>query len=328
MGRTPGAVKVLNFIDNNSSMHKKEKTFTPVMLTPFKDNGAVDYDGLTELTEFYLQAGAGGLFANCQSGEMFELTDEERIGITSHVVKVANGRVPVVAVGTFGGQISKQADFAKRMYDTGIDSVVIVTSMLAGEPESDEVFDARCHDLLRQTGTMPLGFYECPAPYKRLLSPTQLKTFVGTGRISYHKDTCLDINIVKEKLRATEHVAGFGLYDAYIVHAIESLKAGAAGLSCIQGNFCPELVSFICKNYDEPSKEEELATIHNFLIANMDVMHAIYPNVAKYFLQKRGLQIDTFCRTFSSVFDAGVKQKVDKLYSDYQQIHELIKASM
>ncbi len=34
----------------------------------------------------------------------------------------------------------------------------------------------------------------------------------------------------------------FGLYDAYMVHAIESLKAGSAGLSCIQGNFFPELI--------------------------------------------------------------------------------------
>ncbi|HTE23671.1 dihydrodipicolinate synthase family protein [Flavitalea sp.] len=309
-------------------MHKKEKTFTPVMLTPFKDNGSIDYHGLTELTEFYLQAGAGGLFANCQSSEMFELTDEERIGITSHVVKVANRRVPVVAVGTFGGQVTKQADFAKRLYNTGIDSVIIVTSMLAGELESDEVFDVRCHDLLQQTGNIPFGFYECPAPYKRLLSPAQLKTFVDTGRISYHKDTCLDINTVKEKLKVTEQAAGFGLYDAYIVHAIESLKAGSAGLSCIQGNFFPELVTFICKNYDEPSKREELNIIHNFLITNMDVMHGVYPNIAKYFLQQRGLKIDTYCRTFSGVFDAGVKQKVDKLYRDYQQIHEVVEADL
>jgi 4-hydroxy-tetrahydrodipicolinate synthase len=309
-------------------MHKKQKTFTPVMLTPFTDNGTIDYVGLTELTEFYLQAGAGGLFANCQSSEMFELTDEERIGITSHVVKVANGTVPVVAVGTFGGPIAKQAEFSKRLYDTGIDSVIIVTGTLAGELEPDEAFDQRCYDLLKQTGTIPFGFYECPAPYKRLLSPQQLKAFVDTGRISYHKDTCLNINVVKEKLKLTADVDGFGLYDAYMVNAVESLKAGAAGLSCIQGNFFPELVTFICKYYDEPSRRQELQMIHDFLVKNMDVMHAVYPNIAKYFLQKRGLQIDAFCRTFSGVFDYNVKQKIDKLYSDYQQVYEAVEADL
>ncbi|RYY08627.1 MAG: dihydrodipicolinate synthase family protein, partial [Chitinophagaceae bacterium] len=81
-------------------MNRKEKAFIPVMLTPFKDNGAVDYDALTELTEFYLNAGVGGLFANCQSSEMFALTEQERLGITKHVVQVVNGAVPVVAAGS------------------------------------------------------------------------------------------------------------------------------------------------------------------------------------------------------------------------------------
>ncbi len=309
-------------------MHKKEKTFIPVMLTPFKGDGAIDYEGLTKITEFYLEAGAGGLFANCQSSEMFELTDQERIDITSHVVKVANGAVPVVAVGTFGGTIEKQANFARRIYDTGIDTVIIINNMLAGEFESDDVFNARCHSLLKQTGSIPFGFYECPSPYKRLLSPSQLKNFVDTGRIKYHKDTCLDINIVREKLMVTENADGFGLYDAYMVHAVDSLKAGSAGLSCIQSNFFPELVAFICKNYNEPSKAEELSLIHNFLIKNMDVMHTVYPNVAKYFLSKRGLAIDTFCRTFSGVFDIAIRDKIDRLYTDYRQVHEVVEADL
>ena len=59
------------------------------MLTPFKGNGEVDYDGLTRLTEYYLKAGAHGLFANCLSSEMYELTEGERLQVVKHVVKVA-----------------------------------------------------------------------------------------------------------------------------------------------------------------------------------------------------------------------------------------------
>src|SRR5690606_40612570 len=99
-------------------MSEKPKGFVPVMLTPFKENGAVDYDGLTKLTELYVNAGAAGLFANCQSSEMFELSAEERLAVTRHVVKVAAGTVPVVAAATFGGKIQQQADFVKRIYDT------------------------------------------------------------------------------------------------------------------------------------------------------------------------------------------------------------------
>ncbi|HEY7159689.1 MAG TPA: dihydrodipicolinate synthase family protein, partial [Acidobacteriota bacterium] len=50
-------------------MSERKKGYIPVMLTPFKDNGAIDYEGLSRLIEFYLDAGVSGLFANCLSSE-------------------------------------------------------------------------------------------------------------------------------------------------------------------------------------------------------------------------------------------------------------------
>jgi 4-hydroxy-tetrahydrodipicolinate synthase len=105
---------------------------------------------------------------------------------------------------------------------------------------------------------------------------------------------------------------------------VESLKAGAAGLSCIQGNYFPELISWICKNFDQSSKAAELSFVRKFLEKNMALMHAVYPKVAKYFLRKRGLSIDTFTRTFTGVFDDDSRQRIDALAKEYQAIHEMI----
>jgi len=302
-------------------MSEKPKGFVPVMLTPFKENGAVDYDGLTKLTELYVNAGAAGLFANCQSSEMFELSAEERLAVTRHVVKVAAGTVPVVAAATFGGKIQQQADFVKRIYDTGIEAAIVVTNMLAGELETAEVFDDRFAELMDATPGIPLGFYECPDPFKRVLTAEQLKRFVETGRVIYHKDTCLDIGLIEAKLEVTQGVSSFGLYDAYMVHAVESLKAGSAGLSCIQGNYFPELVVWLCNNYDDAALADQVALVQQFFVDHMDVMHEVYPMVAKYFLQKRGVPISTFTRRFVVVFDEGVKEKVDVLYADYGRLY-------
>ncbi|RYD78258.1 MAG: dihydrodipicolinate synthase family protein, partial [Sphingobacteriales bacterium] len=297
-------------------MENSQKGFIPVMLTPFSGNGNIDYKALTQLTEIYLQAGSSGLFANCLSSEMFELTDAERIEAIKHVIKVVDGAVPVVATGTFGGAISKQADFAKRVSDTGVEAVIAITGLLAHENDSDEVFDEHVFDLLNQTGDIPIGFYECPVPYKRVIKPEQLSNFVNTGRVIYHKDTCLDLAQIKEKLRLTEGNA-FGLYDAYIVHAVESLKAGSAGLSCIQGNYFPELIVWLCDHYNDSSLTEEVKIVQQFLIDNMDVMHNVYPIVSKYFLQKRGLDISTFTRRDVGRFTPGVMKGVEKLFDDY-----------
>ncbi|QHV99972.1 dihydrodipicolinate synthase family protein [Spirosoma endbachense] len=305
----------------NTIVKTSSKGFIPVMLTPFTDSGAIDFDTLTRLTEFYLEAGAAGLFANCLSSEMFELTEAERLAIIAHVIKTTNGAVPVVATGTFGGPIQQQADFVKRVNDTGTDAVILITGLLADETDSDDVFNERVYQLLDQTDSIPVGFYECPVPYKRLLSPRQLQQFVATGRVIYHKDTCLDLQQIKEKLRLASG-PGFGLYDAYMVHAVESLKAGSAGLSCIQGNYFPELIVWICQNYDNADQQEEVAMVQQFLIDHMDVMHNVYPIVSKYFLQLRGFDISTFTRRNVGTFTPDIAQQVDGLFAAYTRLQE------
>lgn len=309
-------------------MQQNKKGFIPVMLTPFKDNGEIDYKALTQLTEVYLQAGAAGLFANCLSSEMFELADDEKLQAIKHIIKVANGSVPVVATGTFGGPIAKQADFVKKVNDTGADAVIVLASLIADEKDSDEIFNERIYQLLDLTENIPLGFYECPVPYKRLLSPSQLTEFVKTGRVIYHKDTCLDIDLIKEKLKAGEGNPKFGLYDAYMVHAVESLKAGAAGLSCIQGNFFPELIVWLCDNYANESLKTEVDEVQQFLIDNMDVMHNVYPIIAKYWLKKRGLGISTFTRRKVGNFSGAIKQQVEGLYGDYNTLQNHLGLSL
>ncbi|MCW3082388.1 dihydrodipicolinate synthase family protein [Segetibacter sp.] len=292
------------------------KKFIPVMLTPFKANGEVDYDGLTQLTEYYLKAGAQGLFANCLSSEMYELTETERIQVVKHVVKVANGSVPVVATGTFQGTLNEQAEFVKRIYDVGTQAVIIITGVMATQHEDDPTFNQRIFDLLDLTDNIPVGFYECPVPYKRVVSADQLKLFADTGRVIYHKDTCLDLMQVKAKIKAGSG-RNFGLYDAFMVNAVKSLQAGAAGLSCIQGNYFADLVVWICENYDNADQCAEVEKVMDFFVNNMELMHDVYPQSAKYCLQQQGLNITTTIRTKSKAFSPDVKSGIDKLFNKY-----------
>lgn len=304
-------------------MSKAEKGFIPVMLTPFKDNGEIDFTGLTKLTELYIEAGAAGLFANCLSSEMFELTEAERLQVVRHVVKVTNGQIPVVATGTFEGSLARQADFIKKIYAEGVNAVIGITGLLARPDESDAVFEAHVFKLIDLTADIPLGFYECPVPYKRLISPRLLGEIVATGRVTYHKDTCLDIAKIKEKIAATQSQK-FGLYDAYMAHAVDSLKAGSAGLSCIQGNFFPELIVWLCRNYDNAELKQEVDDVQQFFIDNMEVMHHVYPTISKYYLQNR-LNISAFTRRNDvGIFDNAVKNNIDALARRYDTLKERI----
>ena len=285
--------------------------FIPVMLTPFTSNLQVDYPGLCRLTEFYLEAGAVGLFANCLSSEMYELSPEERLQVIDTVVKQVAGRVPVVATGTMGGSMLKMAEFSKQVYALGVDAVIILNNQFVTKDESDDLFLKRMQEWLALTPGIPFGIYECPVPYKRLVSIPVLEHLLGTGRLVYHKDTSLKIDEVRSKLRTGENCV-FGLYDAYIEHAIESLNSGAKGLSCIQGNYFPDLIVKLC------AAPEKHAEIQEFLSAHMELMHQSYPTSAKYVLHQMGFPINLETRRKVEELTPDKMSKLDVLIEEYR----------
>ncbi len=295
--------------------------FIPVMLTPFLESGAVDKPGLDLLTDYYLASGAAGLFANCLSSEMYELTEAERLSVTKQVVVRANGRVPVVSTGTFGGPIAQQADFVRQVYDTGVQAVIVITSQLVSEDESDAILLDRMHQLMDLTDGVPLGMYECPVPYKRLISSDMLADLLPTGRLIYHKDTSLDANEISRRLAVAQGYT-FGLYDAYMVNAVSSLRAGAAGLCCIQGNIFPELITWLCATVNDPNRQADVDRVQQFLTGCMDLVHSAYPTIAKYSLQQQGLPISLSTRRDVEPLTQALRDEMDALLKTVDQLRQ------
>ena len=71
----------------------------PVVLTPFRPDGKIDFPAYRKLLEYYIAEGVAGLFAVCLSSELYQLTPSERLELAREAVAVSSGRVPVVACG-------------------------------------------------------------------------------------------------------------------------------------------------------------------------------------------------------------------------------------
>ncbi|HDZ15136.1 hypothetical protein LCGC14_0713700 [marine sediment metagenome] len=276
-------------------MEKLPKGLWPVMLTPLDSSNQLDLHVLEQLTEFYIASGANGLFANCLSSEMFQLTDKERLQITKTVVETVKERIPVIATGSFSDDMDISADFIKKIYDTGIKAVVISTNQPCNEREKDDIFKRKMEVLLNKTGTIPLGLYECPVPYKRLMVPETLAWLANTDRFLYHKDTSCDLDDIKTKIELTRNTS-LGIYNAHVPTGVESMRYGARGISPIGANLYPELFSALIARLDNPEKQKEVEKLNDALNMMDTIIHHNYPYAAKLFLQKRGFKIDTQCR--------------------------------
>jgi 4-hydroxy-tetrahydrodipicolinate synthase len=291
----------------------------PVMLTPFCDDGSVDFDGLRRLTDFYLDAGSAGLFANCLSSEMFQLSPMERLGIVECVVQQAVGRAPVVACGNFGRDPATVCAFIRKMADTGATAVVLITGLVACPEEDEGRFRTAVEAILDKTGAIPLGLYECPQPYKRLLSPGLMAALAGSGRFLYHKDTSSRQADIRQKLQA---VAGtvLGFYNADTPTALQSLADGAQGLSPIGANFYPELYVALLDRFQQSGAGPEVRELHAQLAVMDRLCHHIYPWSAKHFLKLRGLQVGTALRLTSELPAEGDRLRLEALHGMFRML--------
>lgn len=91
------------------------------------------------------------------------------------------------------------------MAQTGIDALVLVTNHLDPRNEGSEVFFATLQSLLAALpSSMPLGLYECPAPYRRLLSDDEFAWCANSGRFVVLKDVSCDLPTVERRVRLAQ----------------------------------------------------------------------------------------------------------------------------
>ena len=201
----------------------------------------------------------------------------------------------------------------------GVDALIFITNRFCAQGEAPDAFKRRLDYLLeRLDPALPLGFYECPMPYKRLLSLEELKYAAFTGRFRFMKDTCCDIATIRDRLDVLRG-SKMALYNANTATLLESLRAGAAGYSGVMASFHPELYAYLLKNYAaEPQKCEKLQAL---LTVCAFIEKQYYPVNAKYHLSAlKGLDMTINSRTLNPL-------GMSELYKDeVRQMDALVEA--
>jgi len=265
---------------------KRIEGIVPVMITPFLESGGIDYAGLERLIEWYIAHGSDALFAVCQSSEMQYLSVEERQALGRFVVKQAAGRVPVLASGHISDDPYSQLEELTAAAETGADAVVLVTNHLDPKNRGSDVFRGNLQWLLeRLPKDLPLGLYECPAPYRRLLSDDELRLCIDSGRFVFLKDVSCDLDTMKRRVALTAG-SPFVILNANAAIAYDAMKAGSRGFNGVCTNYHPDLYKWLYTAGEKhPALAEEVAT---FLVLAALSEAFGYPVVSKIYHQRLG----------------------------------------
>ena len=248
------------------------------MLTPFTAEGEIDYDSLERLIAWYEENGATGLFAACQSSEIFFLSLRERAALVKFVKEHAH--VPVIASGHTAYGLNDQIEELKQIAAAGPDALILITNRLCPQGRQQESILPAVRRIMEAfPPDLPLGFYECPYPFKRLITLEELTWCAESGRFAFMKDTCCDIDLIEKRIRV---LAGspLQLYNANTTTLLSSLRLGAAGFSGVMMNFHMDLYRYLIRHWEsEPEKAE---TLQAFLTAFSEIERQYYPVNAKY----------------------------------------------
>ncbi len=306
----------------NMNMNKTlPKGFWPVMLTPFNEDGSINYNEYEKLIDFYIDNGAAGLFASCGSSEMSELSEDELFELAAKAVSYAADRVPVVAGAIIVDTLANQIGFVKKMHNSGADAVVISMSQF-GEPYEDEdLIISRIMTVLEKTNGITLGLYECPYPYRRNFSPEKFAALIDTGRFVFHKDTCCNASEIRDKLQLIENSRLIFL-NAHLPTLAASLEYGGDGYCGVAGNFFPDLISYVCDYFFETGIIDQ--KIIEFILSADDVIKEKYPRSAKIFLKTITGILGSHCRVDVPREKAEDIAAIERLAEDYRKFKETI----
>lgn len=266
----------------------------PVMLTPFDDAGAIDWAGLERLIEWYLAHGADGLFAVCQSSEMMFLSLEERVALGRFVVEKTAGRVPVVVSGHISDPLESQIVELRAMASVGADALILVTNHLDPRNEGEATLSPTLSRLLDALPPdLPLGLYECPAPFRRLLSDDELKRCADSGRFIALKDVSCDLATVTRRIALTRETP-LRILNANAAIAWEAIEAGAPSFNGVFANIHPDLYKWLIVS---GARHRAVARELSAFLVMCAVGEALgYPAFAKLYHQKLGTFASTRCR--------------------------------
>lgn len=291
----------------------------PTMLVLYKETGEIDYAAMASLLDWYIDEGVHGIFALCHSTEIHCLSQEERLTLGRFVLEHVGGRVPVVMGGVTAFGIEAQIEEARLFAALRPTALVLISNRMDGEGEHaltdnlQRVMDALPADL-------PLGIYECPEPYKRVLTDEELAFIVKTGRFAFIKDTCCDMAMMERRAEIARG-SDFGLFNANCATLLDTLKLGYDGFSGIMANFHPRLYAWLYENPRDPR-----ALRLSMILGMTSVIEMrCYPIPAKRYLREYvGLPVTDICRSVKDETVPALSHELRAVYDLTREAHEMI----
>lgn len=214
------------------------------LVTPFQDNGEIDYNRLEELVEEQIAGGTDAIVACGTTGEASTVTHEEHLDVISYVCQVTKGRIPVIA-GTGSNCTETAIYLSQEAEKRGADGILVVSPYYNKATQKGLIahFTAVANSV-----KIPMIVYNIPSRTGVNIKPvtlaamlTQVDNIVGV------KEATGNISEAAELMSLTD--GKLDLYSGNDDQTVPLMSLGGKGVISVLSNIAPRQTHQICQEF-------------------------------------------------------------------------------
>ena len=244
-------------------MEKQIRGTGTAIVTPFRDDGSIDYDATRRLLDHQIDGGVEMIVPLGTTGENPTITNEERLSFLRMVIEYVNGRAVIVA-GTGSNDTATAIDYTRAAMLAGADAGLVVTPYY-NKPTPNGLFEH--YRAVADVG-LPIVMYNLPGRTGLNMSAETTLRCAEIQNIIAIKEASTDLSQCMQIIRNAPQ--DFCLLSGEDNLTVPLIAMGAVGVIAVTSNEVPREFSRMVR-FALAGQFEEARAIHYELL---DLMKA------------------------------------------------------
>lgn len=255
------------------------------MVTPFDNNGNIDFEKTTLLVNYLIKNGTDSLVVAGTTGESPTLSTEEKLALFQHVVEVVAGRIPVIA-GTGSNNTRASIDLTKKAEEIGVDAIMLVAPYY-NKPSQEGLYQH--FKAIALETSLPVMLYNIPGRSVVNMSVDTIVRLAEIENIVAVKEASGNLDAMTEIIANTPE--DFLLYSGDDGLTLPVLSVGGNGVVSVASHIMGDKMQQMIQAF-ETGEHAVAAKIHQTLLPVMKgLFSAPSPTPVKTALQLKGMDV-------------------------------------
>ncbi|WP_010531457.1 4-hydroxy-tetrahydrodipicolinate synthase [Lentibacillus jeotgali] len=255
------------------------------MVTPFDQNGDIDFNATRTLVNYLIANGSDGLVVAGTTGESPTLTNNEKLDLFRFVAQVADGRAAVIA-GTGSNSTWASIELTQQAEATGIDAIMLTTPYY-NKPSQEGLYQH--YKAIAQATSLPVMLYNVPGRSAVAIAPETTIRLSEISNIVSVKEASGNLDAMTEIVSKTSDE--FTLYSGDDSLTLPALTIGGSGVISVASHIIGSDMKEMAQSFKN-GDVQNAAFIHQKLLPTMQALFAQpSPSPVKAALNMMGIYV-------------------------------------